>query len=162
MPNEEIVEFDNNELIGKKLMTSNDVDKLIYRIGQCTDYQCLYALEEVFNKSGLTIQTTSRNRMILCKLREGKPVSEHVIVSKRLVKRDNAQEYEHPTQKPITLCEKPMKRCTKAGDIILDLFGGSGSTLIAAEQLNRRAYMMECDPIFCDVIKRRYEEYIKR
>ena len=57
-----------------------------------------------------------------------------------LVKRDNAQEYEHPTQKPITLCEKPMKRCTKAGDIVLDLFGGSGSTLIAAEQLNRRAY----------------------
>jgi DNA modification methylase len=79
-----------------------------------------------------------------------------------LVKRDNAQEYEHPTQKPITLCEKPMKRCTKAGDIVLDLFGGSGSTLIAAEQLNRRAYLMEIDPVFCDVIKRRYEEYIKR
>ena len=79
-----------------------------------------------------------------------------------LVKRDNAQEYEHPTQKPITLCEKPMKRCTKAGDIVLDLFGGSGSTLIAAEQLNRRAYIMEIDPVFCDVIKRRYEEFIKR
>ena len=79
-----------------------------------------------------------------------------------LVKRDNAQEYEHPTQKPVTLCEKPMKRCTKAGDIVLDLFGGSGSTLIAAEQLNRRAYLMEIDPVFCDVIKRRYEEYIKR
>ena len=79
-----------------------------------------------------------------------------------LVKRDNAQEYEHPTQKPITLCEKPMKRCTKAGDIVLDLFGGSGSTLIAAEQLNRRAYIMEVDPVFCDVIKRRYNEFIKR
>ena len=69
---------------------------------------------------------------------------------------------EHPTQKPITLCEKPMKRCTKPGDIVLDLFGGSGSTLIAAEQLNRKAYIMECDPVFCDVIKRRYNEYIKR
>ena len=55
-----------------------------------------------------------------------------------------------------------MKRCTKAGDIVLDLFGGSGSTLIAAEQLNRRAYLMEIDPVFCDVIKRRYEEFIKR
>lgn len=79
-----------------------------------------------------------------------------------LVKRDNAQEYEHPTQKPITLNEKPMKRCTKPGDIVLDLFGGSGSTLIAAEQLNRRAFLMEIDPVFCDVIKRRYEEFAKR
>ena len=62
-----------------KPINSNEIDKLIYRIGQCTDYQCLYALEEAFNKCGLTIQTTSRNRMILCKLRNGKPVSEHVI-----------------------------------------------------------------------------------
>lgn len=58
---------------------NNDVDKLIYRIGQCTDYQCLWALEESFNKSGLTIQTTSRNRMILCKLVGGKPISENII-----------------------------------------------------------------------------------
>ena len=79
-----------------------------------------------------------------------------------VVKRDNARDYEHPTQKPVTLCEKPMKRCTKPGDIILDLFGGSGSTLIAAEQLNRRAYIMEIDPVFCDVVRRRYEEFKKR
>ena len=58
---------------------NNDVDKLIYRIGQCTDYQCLWALEESFNKSGLTIQTTSRNRMILCKLVGGNPISENII-----------------------------------------------------------------------------------
>ena len=86
----------------------------------------------------------------------------HEMINVWLVKRDNAQDYEHPTQKPITLCEKPMKRCTKPGDIVLDLFGGSGSTLIAAEQLNRRAFMMEIDPVFCDVIKRWYEKYIKR
>ena len=104
------------------------------------------------------------NEILNQNIESGNQVVEEILemLNVWLVKRDNAQEYEHPTQKPITLCEKPMKRCTKAGDIVLDLFGGSGSTLIAAEQLNRRAYMMECDPIFCDVIKRRYEEYIKR
>ena len=56
-----------------------ELQKLIYKIGQCIDYQSLYALEESFNKCGLTIQTTSRNRMILCKLREGRPLSESVI-----------------------------------------------------------------------------------
>lgn len=81
------------------------------------------------------------------------------IVQLWLVKRDNTADYEHPTQKPITLGEKPMKRCSATGDIVLDLFGGSGSTLIAAEQLKRRAYVMELDPTFCDVIVRRYEHF---
>ena len=76
-----------------------------------------------------------------------------------LVKRDNTADYEHPTQKPITLNEKPMKRCTAPGEIILDLFGGSGSTLIAAEQLKRRAFLVELDPTFCDLIIRRYEHF---
>jgi len=74
-----------------------------------------------------------------------------------LVKRDPANTYEHPTQKPVTLNEKPIRRCTKFNDNILDLFGGSGSTLIAAEQLKRRSYLMEIDPVFCDVIIKRYE-----
>lgn len=79
------------------------------------------------------------------------------IVQLWLVKRDNSADYEHPTQKPITLNEKPIKRCTAPGEIILDLFGGSGSTLIAAEQLKRRAFLVELDPTFCDLIIRRYE-----
>ena len=79
------------------------------------------------------------------------------IVQLWLVKRDNTADYEHPTQKPITLNEKPMKRCSAPGEIILDLFGGSGSTLIAAEQLKRRAFLVELDPTFCDLIIRRYE-----
>lgn len=81
------------------------------------------------------------------------------IVQMWLVKRDNTQDYEHPTQKPITLNEKPMKRCSAPGEIILDLFGGSGSTLIAAEQLKRRAFLTEIDPTFCDVIIKRYEHF---
>lgn len=79
------------------------------------------------------------------------------LVQMWLVKRDSMNDYEHPTQKPITLNEKPIKRCTAAGGIVLDLFGGSGSTLIACEQLKRRAFMMEIDPVYCDVIIKRYE-----
>lgn len=53
--------------------------KVLHKISQCLDFQNLYALEEDFNKVGLTIQTTSKNRMILCKLRKGKPLAEKVI-----------------------------------------------------------------------------------
>lgn len=81
------------------------------------------------------------------------------IVQLWLVKRDNTADYEHPTQKPITLNEKPLKRCSAPGEIVIDLFGGSGSTLIAAEQLKRRAFLMELDPTFCDLIIRRYEHF---
>ncbi len=81
------------------------------------------------------------------------------IVQLWLIKRDSTTDYEHPTQKPITLCEKPLKRCSAPGEIILDLFGGSGSTLIAAEQLKRRAFLVELDPTFCDLIIRRYEHF---
>jgi len=81
------------------------------------------------------------------------------IVQLWLVKRDTTTDYEHPTQKPITLCEKPIKRCSAPGDIVLDLFGGSGSTLIAAEQLKRRAFLVELDPTFCDLIVRRWEHF---
>lgn len=75
-----------------------------------------------------------------------------------LVKRIAAQEYEHPTEKPPSLHEKPLRRCTKPGDVVIDLFAGSGSTLIACEQLKRRAYLCEIEPIFCDLIIRRYEK----
>ena len=73
-------------------------------------------------------------------------------------KRLSSKEYSHATSKPIDLHEKAIRRCTKPGDIILDSFGGSGSTLIAAEQLKRKAYLVELEPIFCDLIVRRYEK----
>ena len=75
-----------------------------------------------------------------------------------LVKRDATSDYEHPTQKPPSLYEKPLRRCSKAGDIILDLFAGSGPLLIAADQLKRRAFLTEIDPVFCDVIVARYQQ----
>lgn len=75
-----------------------------------------------------------------------------------LVKRLSGSDYEHPTEKPPMLHEKALRRCTKPGDIVLDLFGGSGSLLIACEQLNRSAYLVEREPIFVDLIIRRYEK----
>lgn len=75
-----------------------------------------------------------------------------------LAKRKAGQEYLHPTEKPVTLHEKPLRRCTKPGDKVLDAFGGSGSTLIACEQLNRTAFLAEQSPIFCDVILKRFQE----
>lgn len=75
-----------------------------------------------------------------------------------LAKRDSAQEYQHPTQKPLTLYEKPLRRCTRPGDAVLDLFGGSGTTLLACEQMKRRAFICEKDPVFCDVIIQRFEK----
>ncbi len=63
----------------------------------------------------------------------------------------------HPTMKPIDLIARLVKNSSKENDIILDLFGGSGSTIITAEQLNRICYSMELDPKYCDVIVKRWE-----
>lgn len=65
----------------------------------------------------------------------------------------------HPTQKPIKMLGEVLKDFTKDGEIVLDVFGGSGSTLIACEQLDRKCYMMELDPKYCDVIRKRYWKF---
>ena len=64
----------------------------------------------------------------------------------------------HPTMKPITLVAACIKDASKEGDSVIDLFGGSGTTLIAAEQLGRKCYTMELDPFYCEVIIARWEE----
>lgn len=64
----------------------------------------------------------------------------------------------HPTMKPVELVANCMKDGTVEGDSVLDVFGGSGTTLIAAEQLNRNAFLMEIDPHYCDVIIARWEK----
>ena len=66
---------------------------------------------------------------------------------------------EHPTMKPVALFEYQMLNNTKGGDIVLDSFGGSGTTLVAAEKNGRIAYLMELDPKYCDVIVKRWEEF---
>jgi DNA modification methylase len=65
----------------------------------------------------------------------------------------------HPTMKPVELVERAIKNSSKSRDIVLDLFGGSGTTLIACEKTGRQARLMELDPKFVDVIVQRWEEY---
>lgn len=68
-------------------------------------------------------------------------------------------QYVHPTQKPVELIEKALNNSTKSGDTVLDVFGGSGSTLIAAEKTGREARLMELDPKYVDVIIKRWQEF---
>lgn len=70
-----------------------------------------------------------------------------------------SQSAEHPTMKPVKMLARFIKNSSRQDDIVTDFFGGSGSTMIACEQLNRRCYMMEYDPKYCDVIIKRWEEF---
>jgi len=67
--------------------------------------------------------------------------------------------YVHPTQKPVELIEQALNNSSKGGDTVLDVFGGSGSTLIACEKIGRHARLMELDPKYCDVIVKRWENF---
>ena len=73
-------------------------------------------------------------------------------------RRLSSKDYQHATSKPPELHHKAILRCTKPNDIVLDTFGGSGSTLIGCEQLKRRAYLVELEPVFCDLIIARFEK----
>lgn len=75
------------------------------------------------------------------------------------MKRDNTQAYVHPTQKPVELIKYAIFNSSKADDIIMDLFLGSGSTLIASEKTGRICMGMEIDPRYVDVIVERYCQY---
>ena len=67
----------------------------------------------------------------------------------------------HPTIKPLRIIEDKIKISSKKNGVVLDLFGGSGSTLIASEKNGRRSRLMELDPKYCDVIRRRYTQWAK-
>jgi DNA modification methylase len=75
------------------------------------------------------------------------------------VGKDGAADYIHPTQKPVALPEEAIDKTTRSGAKVLDLFGGSGSTLIACEKTNRNAYLMELDEKYVDVIIKRWEAF---
>ena len=67
----------------------------------------------------------------------------------------------HPTVKPVQMIADAIRDVSGRGEIVLDLFGGSGSTLIAAEKTGRRAFVCELDPVYCDRIIRRWEAWTK-
>lgn len=75
------------------------------------------------------------------------------------IKRDSNKDYVHPTQKPVELIERAITNSSNKGHTVLDLFGGSGSTLVACERTGRVARLMELDPKYADVCVRRWEEY---
>ena len=73
--------------------------------------------------------------------------------------RGNTAAYVHPTQKPVELIQIALSNSSKKGDIIIDVFGGSGSTIIACESISRRAMVVDLDPKYCDVIIQRWQNY---
>jgi DNA modification methylase len=78
------------------------------------------------------------------------------------VKKINPQSMQHLTEKPVELALRAIQYSSRPGENVFDLFAGSGSTLIAAEQSGRRAYLMEIDPLYCDVIVQRWENFTGR
>lgn len=74
------------------------------------------------------------------------------------IPKDDVAKYYHPTQKPLSLIAIPVRNSSKKNDIVVDLFGGSGSTMMLCEDLDRCCYTMELDPIFCDVIIERWQQ----
>lgn len=75
------------------------------------------------------------------------------------VSKDASSSYVHPTQKPVALAERAIADFSDKRSIVLDLFGGSGSTLIACEKTGRQARLMELDPRYCDVIVKRWQQF---
>ncbi len=78
------------------------------------------------------------------------------------IKKVNPQSMVHLTEKPVELARRAIEFSSRPGENVLDLFGGSGSTLIGAEMTGRRAYLMELDPLYCDVIVQRWEKFTGR
>lgn len=119
---------------------------------------CVYG---VIGKPYLNKNYTAFNEVLNKEVGTGNQAQEDIfdLFNIWLIKRDNAVDYEHPTQKPVNLHEKALKRCSAPGSIVLDLFGGSGSTMMACEQLKRKSYSMELNPIFVQVIINRFEEF---
>ena len=78
------------------------------------------------------------------------------------IPRDAGKDYVHPTQKPVALIERAIENSSRRGDVVLDVFGGSGSTLIACERTLRLARLVELDPRYCDVIVERWKRITGR
>lgn len=118
---------------------------------------CVYGLR---GKPYITKSINNLNEVMNKEITTGNSLLEETLdhLDVWLVKRLSGKEYEHATSKPPSLHYKAIRRCTKINDIILDSFSGSASTMIAAEQLKRRVYAVELEPIFCDLAIRRFEK----
>ena len=119
---------------------------------------CVYGVR---GKPFLNKNLTNTNELLNKEITNGNQVHEEILdlFDLWLVRRDAAQSYEHPTQKPVTLNEKPLKRVSAPGHIVFSGFAGSGSDLIACEQLNRKWRGVEQDPLFATVCIDRWESF---
>ncbi len=107
---------------------------------------------------GMGVGWRMQHELIMHAHRLDSPYNVHGYAQGNVLRVSRTGNPEHPTQKPIELIAEMLKVSAYA-DTVYDPFGGSGSTLIACEQLNRRCYMMDLDPRYCDVIIQRWEEY---
>jgi DNA modification methylase len=137
----------------------------------CCNWKCFSAFEEAMHEAGkypkscivwdkkVRVQNLDkfykRHEFILYHGEFGgqKTLDGDVWICDREVRKD------HPTAKPVELCERAIRYSSENADIVLDLFGGSGSTLIASEKSARKCYMMELDPVYVDVIVKRWEDF---
>lgn len=119
-------------------------DKVVHWLG--SDYKYTYELINVCKKGNPTLNTHQWDR----------EYSDVWHIQRKMGKDDD-----HATKKPIELCERPIMHASKANDIVGDLFLGSWSTLIACEKTNRVCYGMELDPVYIEVIIKRYHDYTK-
>lgn len=122
---------------------------------------CVYG---IVGKPYLNKNIKNANELLNQEITSGNQVHEEILdmINIWMEKRDNAQDYEHPTQKPVTLNEKPLKRCSAPGHIVFSGFAGGGSDLIACEQLNRKWRGVEIDLIFATVCIDRWEKFTNK
>lgn len=151
--------FAEHKLTNKRVclwIKNNSFPKPQIAFNKCYE-PCVYAVQ---GKPYLNRDMTKLTEILNKDVENGNQIHDQLkeYFSIWIEKKDDTSKYEHPTQKPASLHERPLKRCTAPGHIVLDLFGGSGSTLIACEQIGRKTRMMEQDPIFATVIIDRWEE----
>ncbi len=122
------------------------------------DYKYKY---EMLVKGKRTKEKKKKSSPILYGWKEGKHYFSDVALEADVweLKRRPGQSMIHPTQKPILLVNKAISHSTKRGELVLDLFGGGGTTLISCEKLNRICMINELDPKFCDITIDRWEQY---
>lgn len=118
-----------------------------------------YEIGEISQKTGL--QKTLVNGRIVWLLQEIEKLRAENIPSTVIYEDRPTRSEDHPTMKPVKLFMRLIKNSSKEEDIVLDPFGGSGTTIIASQRLKRVARLMELDPHYCDVIRKRWTKWAK-
>lgn len=116
----------------------------------------VFEIERVHDKKIIKIQAEGRDYHITVNDIENIEIDSHD--NSTVWKVPRGTNYVHPNQKPLQLIMKAISNSSKTGDVMLELFGGSGSTLIAAEQMGRVSYNMELDPVYAQIIINRFEQ----